>query len=129
MVQKLEIAGERYTVDENLRKYITKKLGRLDRYLSKHARESAHLEVRLKEHRADGKKQCIASITLYLPHDTINIKESTLNMYAAIDIIQAKLKQQIQRYKERHTTGKLHRRLFSRSRGQMPAYPQPHHPT
>jgi ribosomal subunit interface protein len=119
MVQKLEIAGDRYTIDDNLHKYITKKLGRLDKYLSKHARASAHLEVRLKEHTSGGKKQCIASITMYLPHDTINIKESTLNMYAAIDIIQVKLKQQIQRYKDLHTAGKLHRRLFSRSRGQM----------
>ena len=121
MVQKLEIAGEHYIIDENLKKYITRKLGRLDRYLNRHTRESAHLEVRLKEHKADGKKQCIASITLHLPHEVINIKESTLNMYAAIDIVQAKLKQQIQRYKDLHTAGKMHRRLFSRSRGQSVA--------
>jgi putative sigma-54 modulation protein len=119
MVQKLEIAGEHYVIDDNLRKYITRKIGRLDKYLSKHSRASAHLEVRLKEHKSDGKKQCIVNITLHLPHETINIKESTLNMYAAIDIVQAKLKQQIQRYKELHTTGKLHRRLFGRSRGQI----------
>jgi ribosome-associated translation inhibitor RaiA len=51
-----------------------------------------------------------------LPHDTINIKESTINMFAAIDIVEAKLKQQIQRHKELHSTGKMHRRLFSRNR-------------
>jgi putative sigma-54 modulation protein len=119
MVQKLEIAGEHYQIDDNLKKYITKKLGRLDKYLNRHTRESAHLEVRLKEHKSGGKKQCIALVTLHLPHEVINIKEGTLNMYAAIDIVQVKLKQQIQRYKDMHTTGKLHRRLFSRSRGQI----------
>lgn len=115
MVQKLEITGEHYTVDENLRKYITRKIGRIDKYLSKHSRESAHLEIRLKEHKASGKKECTANVTLHLPHGTINIKESTLNMYAAVDIVQAKLKHQIQRYKDMHGSGKLHRRVFSRS--------------
>jgi putative sigma-54 modulation protein len=118
MVQKLEITGEHYTVDENLRKYITRKIGRLDKYLSRHSKDSAHLEVRLKEHKSNGRKECIANVTLHLPHETINIKESTLNMYAAVDIVQAKLKHQIQRYKDLHGGGKLHRRLFSRnSRG------------
>jgi ribosomal subunit interface protein len=115
MVQKLEIVGEHYAVDENLRKYISRKIGRIDKYLSKHSRQSAHLEVRLKEHKARGKKECIANVTLHLPHETINIKESTLNMYAAVDIVQAKLKHQIQRYKDLHSSGKLHRKLFSRS--------------
>lgn len=116
MVQKLEITGEHYTVDDNLKKYIMRKIGRLDKYLSRHSRESAHIEVRLKEHSTKGKKQCIANVTLHLPHETINIKESTLNMYAAIDIVQAKLKQQMQRYKDMHGGGKLRRRLFRRSR-------------
>jgi putative sigma-54 modulation protein len=117
MVQKLEITGEHYEVDDNLHKYITRKIGRLDKYMSKHSRESAHLEVRLKEQKADGKKQCVANVTLHLPKETIVVKESTLNMYAAIDIIQAKLKQQMQRYKDLHSSGKLHRRLFGRSHG------------
>jgi putative sigma-54 modulation protein len=121
MVQKLEIAGEHYEIDENLRKYVTRKIGRLDKYLSKHSRESAHMEVRLKEQRANGAKQCVANVTLHLPHETINIKEATLNMYAAIDIVQAKLKHQMQRYKELHGDGKLRRHLFSRGGGDVVA--------
>lgn len=117
MVQKLEISGEHFIIDENLRKYITRKIGRLDKYLSRHSRASAHLEVRMKEHSSKGQKQCIIGITLYLPHDTINIKESTLNMYAAVDIAQVKLKQQIAKYKDLHGGGKLHRRLFGRAHG------------
>lgn len=121
MVRKFEITGEHYTIDENLRKYVTRKIGRIDKYLSKHSRESAHLEVRMKEHTSKGQKQCIAQVTMHLPHETINIKESTMNMYAAIDILQAKLKQQVQRYKELHATGNLRRRLFARGRGQIAA--------
>jgi ribosomal subunit interface protein len=120
MVQKFEIVGEHYTVDENLKKYITRKIGRLDKYLSKHSRESAHVEVRLKEQKTAGKKQCIANVTIHLPQETINIKEGTLNMYAAIDIVQAKLKQQIQRYKDLHHNGKMRRHIFGRKRGDIP---------
>jgi putative sigma-54 modulation protein len=121
MVQKLEISGEHFEIEENLRKYVTRKLGRLDRYMSKHARASAHLEVHMKEHKAKGQKLCVCTVTMHLPNGNINLKESTLNMYAAVDIIQVKLKQQIQRYKDLHATGKLHRRLFARARGNASA--------
>lgn len=116
MVQKVEITGEHFAIDDSLRKYITKKLGRLDRYMHKHSRASAHLDVRLKEQKNKGQKLCVLNATLHLPHETINIKESTLNMYAAVDIVQVKLKQRIQKYKDLHATGKQHRRLFARAR-------------
>lgn len=116
MLQKFEITGVHTEINENLRKYITKKLGKIDRYLPKPARASAHLEVRLKESHIDGKMLSTCDVTLHMPHDTIKMKESTLNMYASVDVIQAKLKQQIERYKESRTDGKRQRRLFARSR-------------
>ena len=116
MLQKFEISGVHTEVSDNLRKYITRKLGRMDKYLSKQTRESAHLEVRLKEGKDNGKKQCTCDVVLHLPHETIKISESTLNMFAAVDIIQAKLKQQIEKYKESHTDPKRQRRLFARMR-------------
>ncbi|MCA9325886.1 ribosome-associated translation inhibitor RaiA [Candidatus Saccharibacteria bacterium] len=121
MVQKLELSGEHFVIDENLRKYVNKKFGRLDRYMPRHSRESAHLEVHMKEHKSKGQKECICSVTMHLPNETVNIKEKTRNMYAAVDILQVKLKQQIQRYKDRHATGKLHRRMFARARGSASA--------
>jgi ribosome-associated translation inhibitor RaiA len=35
-------------------------------------------------------------------------------MYAAVDIVEAKLKQQLKKYKDLHMSGKLHRRLMAR---------------
>ncbi|HSW36930.1 MAG TPA: ribosome-associated translation inhibitor RaiA [Candidatus Saccharimonadales bacterium] len=118
MVQKFEIRGVHFKLDDHLRKYATKKIGKLDKYLSRHNRQSAHTEVFLKESKAKDKKQCTCEVTMYLPHDTINLKESTLNMYAAIDIVEAKLKMQLKKYKDRHSSGKLHRHLFHRFRRQ-----------
>lgn len=116
MLQKFEISGVHTEVGTNLHKYITRKLGRIDKYLSKHIRESAHLEVRLKEGKADGKKLCTCDAVLHLPHETIKISEGTVNMFAAVDIVHAKLKQQIEKYKESHTDAKRQRRLFARAR-------------
>src|SRR5947209_4884737 len=104
MLQRFEVHGVHTTVDENLKKYVTKKIGRLDRYLSKHNQESAHCEVILKEAKAKDKKQCTCEVNLHLPKETINIKETTLNMYAAVDIAETKLKIQLKKYKDSHAT-------------------------
>ncbi len=116
MLQKFEITGVHTTVDDKLRAYVTKKIGGLDRYISRHSRRSAHAEVHLKEAKAKDNQRCSCEVTLHLPHQTIVIKESALNMYAAVDIVEVKLKQQLQKYKEKHHSGKMHRRLFGRLR-------------
>ena len=114
MLQRFEIQGVHATVDDKLRAYVTKKIGGLDRYLSKHAKESAHAEVHLKESKKKDNQHCACEVTLHLPHQNIIIKERALNMYAAVDIVEAKLKQQLKKYKEQHGSGKLHRRLAAR---------------
>lgn len=116
MLQKFEIQGVHRTVDANLRKYVTKKIGGIDRYLSRHNRESAHAEVHLKEGKTKNNNHCTCEVTMHLPKQTIIIKESALNMYAAVDIVEAKLKQQLQKYKDLHHSGKMHRHLFGRWR-------------
>lgn len=116
MLQKLEVRGIHRTIDNNLHKYITKKIGGLDRYLSRHCRQSAHAEVHIKEDKTKNKSHCHCEVTLHLPKQTIIIKESALNIYAAVDIAEAKLKQRLQKYKDLHQNGKTHRHLFARFR-------------
>lgn len=119
MLQKFEIQGVHYSIDDSLNKYVTKKIGGIDRYLSKHNRLSAHGEVFLKETQAKNKVNSECEVNLQLPHKTIIIKESALNMYAAIDIVEAKLKLQLKKYKEIHESGKTQRRLFARFRRKL----------
>lgn len=114
MIQKLEINGIHLKIDDDLRKYVVKKIGKLDHYLPKHARESAHAEVFLKEENAKGKKQCTCEVVMKLPKETLMTKESTMNIYAAVDIVEAKLKNQLKKYKETHGSLRLHRRVLSR---------------
>lgn len=116
MLQKFEIQGVHLTVDESLKRYVTRKIGGLDKYLSKHDCESAHAAVTLKEHTTNKDDHCVCEVVLRLPHQQIVIKEAALNMYAAIDIVEAKLKQQIKKYKDKHENGKSRRHVFARLR-------------
>lgn len=114
MIKKLEISGVHMVISDDLKKYVTKKIGRLDHYMSRHVRESAHVEVFLKEVKIKAKKECICEVVLHLPSGTITTKESTMNIFAAVDIVEAKLKNQIKKYKETHGSQRIHRRVLAR---------------
>jgi len=114
MLKKFEINGIHKINDKKLHKYVTKKIGGLDKYMSKKYQESAHLEVHMKESSKKDNNHCLFTATLHLPKHTIVIKEKSLNMYAAVDIAEAKLKQQLQKYKDLHGSGRSKRQLFAR---------------
>lgn len=116
MIQKLEIHGVHAEVDKKLRDYVHKKIGRLDHYMSRHVRESVHAEVFLKESKVKNKKQSTCEVVLHLPQENITTSESTLNMFAAVDIVERKLKNQLKRYKDTHHSAQLHRRLYAKLR-------------
>lgn len=114
MIEKLDIRGVHMHIDAKLYAYATKKIGKLDAYISRHARESVRAEIILKEEILKTKKNCICEVVMHLPHEIITTKESTINMYAAIDIVEAKLKNQLKKYKETHDNPHFHQRLLAR---------------
>lgn len=114
MITKLDISGVHMEVGPELKKYATKKIGRLDRYVPRKGRESVYAEVKLKEGRAKDKNQRTCEVLLHLPHETLTIKETTINMHAAIDIAETKLRHQLRRYKDLHASPKLHQRVLAR---------------
>jgi putative sigma-54 modulation protein len=114
MIKKLEINGIHTVVTDDLNKYITKKIGRLDQYMPRHARESAHAEVKLKEQKIKQRVQCTCEVTLHLPQETITTKETTMNLFAAVDVVEEKLRNRIKKYKQTHGQGRLHRRVLAR---------------
>ena len=117
MIQKLEISGVHLKVDDKLHDYVTKKIGRLDQYMSRHSRASAHAEVKLKESKSKDKNISTCEVIMHLPKETLATEEKTVNMYAAVDIVEAKLKNQLKKYKQTHEQShRLHRRLLARIR-------------
>ena len=116
MIQKLEISGVHMDVGDDLKKYVTKKIGHLDRYVSRRTRVSLHAEIKLKEGRAKDKNQRTCEVILFAPHEVLTANETTINIYAAVDIAEAKLKTQLRKYKEQHAGARLYRRLVARNR-------------
>lgn len=114
MIASIEIVGINYDVDEATRKYVQKRIGRLDKYMPRHARATASAEVRLSEVNHDHGNKFEAEVKLNLPEKVLNVKESTVNIFAAIDIVEAKLKSQIDDYKQSHVDHIGKRRIMSR---------------
>lgn len=120
MITHIDITGVKYAPDETTKRYVMRKIGRLDRYLARHARKSLKVEVKLKEvNRAHGNKyEC--DVIMHVPDETIIAKDSTLNMLAAVDIVEVKLRNLLKKYKDEHAdhrpshnlVGRLKRRIY-----------------
>ncbi len=100
MITQIQIASIDYEADDSVKKYVEKKIGKLDRYLPRHARKSATAEVRLKQidHKHGNKYQVEAK--LIVPNKIIQAQDATGNMLAAVDIVERKLHAQLREYKQ-----------------------------
>lgn len=115
MIENIDITGVKYQLDESTKKYVTKKIGRLDRYLPRHARKSVKAKVTLEEVNRDHGNKYEVEVILDVPNKHLAAKDSTMNMLAAVDIVEAKLASQLHKYKDIHVphTGKQRREVGS----------------
>lgn len=107
MIKKIEISGIHTDLDKDVKKYVTKKIGKLDSYMPRHARKSAHAEVKIKESKAQKKRESSCEVTIFVPNAQITAQEDTINVFAAIDIVEEKLKSQLRKYKEQNNIKKM----------------------
>jgi ribosomal subunit interface protein len=112
MIQNIKINAIHSDLDDNLKKYINKKLGHLDKYVSRDLRPKLFIEVFLKEVNAKDKNNCRFEANLLLPNEKISALESTLNMYAAVDIVEDKLKHQLVKYNQKNHSAKFYRHII-----------------
>jgi putative sigma-54 modulation protein len=101
MIKKIDISGVHADVDNDIRKYIVKKISRLDKYMPRHARKSVHVDVKLKETKSKDKKRSTCEVVMHVPGETITAQDTALNMYAAVDIVEQKIRTQLKRYKSK----------------------------
>jgi putative sigma-54 modulation protein len=100
MIEAIDITGVKYDLDDATKKYVTKKIGRLDRYLPKHARKSTTASVKIKQVNQDYGNKYEAEVILSVPDKVLTAKDSTVNALAALDIVEAKLVNQLRKYKQ-----------------------------
>lgn len=112
------ISGRNYEPDEKVRDYVEDKLGGLEKYLPKHVRETANLLVVLMDDasaRNDTRYVCDANLSVQ--GDQMHAQEGAINIYASIDIVEAKLKAQLMKYKDKHTTEPRREKMMTRLMG------------
>lgn len=100
MITSIDITGIQYNVSEKTQKYVLEKVGKLDRYVPTHARKTLVADVKLRQVNRDHGNKYEAEVILRAPDMVITAKDTTLNMMAAIDIVEAKLVAQLRKYKD-----------------------------
>lgn len=100
MIASIEISGIQYEVNERTRKYVTDKVGRLDKYVPSHVRKSMSADVKLRQVNQEHGNKYEAEVILQVPDKVITAKDTTMNMMAAVDIVEAKLIVQLRKYKD-----------------------------
>ena len=107
MIASIDITGIQYNVSEKMQNYVMDRVGKLDRYVPAHARKSLVADVKLRQVNRDHGNKYEAEIILKVPEKTIIAKDTTMNMHAAVDIVEAKLIAQLRKYKDSITSRKL----------------------
>lgn len=100
MIASIDVTGIKYEVDAKTLRYVTQKIGKLDRYVPAHARKSMTADIKLKQVNRDFNNKYEAEVILNVPNKVITAADSTLNMMAAVDIVEAKLIAQLTKYKD-----------------------------
>lgn len=106
----MRIAIDRLHIESNpkLSAYIEEKIGKLDHLLSRHARRSAHAEIKLKKGPARGKKEFTCEVMVHLPQEIITTNQTAESLTAAVDLAEGKLKNQLKKYKDKHVSHRRH---------------------
>lgn len=100
MIDKIELSGSNYKVSESFYKYVTKRIGKLDRFLPRGSKKDVIAKIVVTEiDRAHGNKYEISASMEIPGGKVISARDECSNVFAGIDILEAKLKGQIRRYK------------------------------
>ncbi|MBQ6393653.1 ribosome-associated translation inhibitor RaiA [Candidatus Saccharibacteria bacterium] len=118
MIEKIEISGSNYKPTDSFRKYASKRIGKLDRYLPKGYKKDVIAKIVVTEvDRTHGNKYEISAAMEIPGGKVIAAKDESSNVFAGIDIIEAKLMGQIRRFKLEvtpHLRKNVFKKIFKR---------------
>lgn len=114
MITSMRVIGIAYEVDDTTRKYVIKRIGHLDRYLPRHARDSVSVDIKLEQVDHDHGNKYEVEVVMNIPNRVVTAKDSTSNILAAVDIVEAKIRAQLRDYKQAKIAHIGKRRIMSR---------------
>lgn len=92
---KLNIRGDKVTITQSMKSYITEKLSKIDKYFENPEEINTNVLVRIK-----GLEQII-EVTALTKKFTLRAEERNEDFYAAVDLVITKLERQIRKNKDR----------------------------
>lgn len=114
MIQ-IKIDSVRFELDKKTKRYARKKIGRLDKFLSKNDRNGLHAQVTLIQNTSQPNERFVCEVKLYIKPKYLFAKESTVvNMHTAIDQAEATLSRQLEKFKTQKLSGRQQARRFAR---------------
>ena len=112
MIQ-LQISGNNYELNDNIVDYVETKIGELEKYLPRSVRDGVRASVTLitdQSGREDN--QSICEVAILVKGSKLQAREATINMFAAVDIVEQKLKSQILKYKQKTSPRQNRAKIF-----------------
>ena len=104
---EFQIVGRKYEIDDELKDYIGRKLGRLDKYFPR-AHQPIGMRVEVERHEAaNPDKRFRVKVHVNAPKEELVAETATINPHSAVDVIEAKLKHQIGDYKSKFIPKRL----------------------
>lgn len=99
---KIQLTGRKFEIDDELKGYIEKKLGRLDKYLPRgHNNQGMSVEIfRDPSGKEDNRYKIVVILRVQGPD--LVAETATINPHSAVDIAEQKLKIQIRKYKQKN---------------------------
>ena len=100
MIEKIEITGNGFKIEEGFKKYVEKRIGKLDRYLPRGSKKDVVAKVIVAEIGKIKADKYEISVAMDIPGGkVIAAKDECSNVFAGVDLVEAKLTGQIRRYK------------------------------
>lgn len=99
---KIQLTGRKYEIDKELKKYVDRKLGTLDKYLPRqHKAIGMTVEIFRDPSGKEDNRYKVKAV-LEVPGLDMVAETATINPHSAVDIVEQKLKLQIRKYKEKN---------------------------
>ena len=104
MSVKIDVKSHGFNVDDKLYEYVTKKTGKLDRYISE--LQEARVELTHAKSARQASDRHVAQITLYGKKLMLRAEERSDDIYAAFDAALDKIQRRIERFKGKKYRGR-----------------------
>ena len=100
MIDKIELTGNDVKVEETFKRYAEKKFGRLDKYLPRGSKKDIVVKAIISEIGKNKGDKYEISVAMDIPGGkVIAARDECSNLFAGVDLVEAKLVGQIRRYK------------------------------